>query len=828
MIKRNQIVLSIALLISGTCLSYGQKIELIPPAQIDSISRLIEKQQENDREKVRLLNEYARLNFYNMNFQEGFNATIEARNLSQKLSYNLGEAYYYQNLAAFTGRHEIYEYYLVKAEQIAENESLIPLNFPEGYPHDNLDSLIIVRLDPVYTHYEPTKELEIKAAITDRLCWSNYWQGNYDELYSGLRNFIKIYEEIGENYPIGMYYMNLSSFAGFTEGIVDIEALKEEFSALLSRTDDVEEIKTLYHAMATFYNNTGQTRNAIEYFLKSIEYLKQKNNLSKLSNVYESIHDLYAQLEFHTKAIEARKNQIAILEQLNDTVNIRSIQGLLVWDYYNARNYDEARLTINKLIQTSTTPEEKENFYEVNNSLEGQILMDRGYFKEAIPIFIISLEICNQWSKPWVAKHLAVCYYNLNDYETALNYSLSSIEYSKAVDRNNAFNKQIYQLVSSIYDAMGNKPKAYDYLKMYHQILLNEKEGSGTTVAETLMESMMEQSQKKIDLLEEEALLKEQKTKTQRLWIISIVGALLSTLLILVILYRNNKNKQKANKLLQQQKDEIQTTLEQLKATQTQLIQSEKMASLGELTAGIAHEIQNPLNFVNNFSEVNSELIDEMNDEIDNENFKEIKAIATDLKINEQKINHHGKRAESIVKGMLLHSRGSSGQKEPTDLNALCDEYLRLSYHGFRAKDKGFTADFKLLADENLPKIEVVQQDIGRVLLNLINNAFYACSECLKNTVDEKGKQDENTYQPQVVVITRKTSGNLEIIVKDNGSGIPDSIKAKIFQPFFTTKPTGSGTGLGLSLSYDIIKAHKGKLEVKSELNKGTEFIIQL
>jgi signal transduction histidine kinase len=267
-------------------------------------------------------------------------------------------------------------------------------------------------------------------------------------------------------------------------------------------------------------------------------------------------------------------------------------------------------------------------------------------------------------------------------------------------------------------------------------------------------------------------------------------------------------------------------SMEDLRSTQTQLIQTEKMASLGQLTAGIAHEIQNPLNFVNNFSEINSELIDEALDENEKRNHLEVKSILNDLKENESKIIHHGKRAESIVKGMLLHSRGNSGHKELVDINALCDEFLRLSYHGFRAKDKSFNAEFKLEADKSLPKIEVVPQDIGRVLLNLINNAFYA--------VDKKAKSNTpNNYMPAVTICTvssKSTSGDLgvKISVKDNGEGIPSNIVNKIFQPFFTTKPTGQGTGLGLSLAYDIVKAHGGEIKVETKENERTEFIIHL
>lgn len=265
---------------------------------------------------------------------------------------------------------------------------------------------------------------------------------------------------------------------------------------------------------------------------------------------------------------------------------------------------------------------------------------------------------------------------------------------------------------------------------------------------------------------------------------------------------------------------EIRSALDNLKATQSQLIQAEKMASLGELTAGIAHEIQNPLNFVNNFSEVNIELLNEMKDEIERGNTEEVKSIAEDIESNEKKINHHGKRADAIVKGMLQHSRASSGVKEPTDINSLADEYLRLAYHGLRAKDKSFNAKMETDYDESIGNVNVVPQDIGRVILNLITNAFYS--------VTEKKKLKADGYEPTVSVSTKKLGEKIEIKVRDNGKGIPLKVLDKIFQPFFTTKPSGQGTGLGLSLSYDIIKAHGGELKAESKEGEGADFIISL
>jgi signal transduction histidine kinase len=272
---------------------------------------------------------------------------------------------------------------------------------------------------------------------------------------------------------------------------------------------------------------------------------------------------------------------------------------------------------------------------------------------------------------------------------------------------------------------------------------------------------------------------------------------------------------------LESAKEEVDKALVELKQTQAQLVQSEKMASLGELTAGIAHEIQNPLNFVNNFSEVSNELLDEMKLQIDNGDANEAKQLAEDVKKNLEKILFHGKRADAIVKGMLQHSRSSSGQKEMTDINVLADEYIRLAYHGLRAKNKSFQANFKCEFDDTIGKISVIPQDMGRVLLNLVNNAFYA--------VSEKKAHQNGTYEPIVTIQTRKNGNTIEISVRDNGNGIPAKVLDKIFQPFFTTKPTGEGTGLGLSLSYDIItKTHFGKLEVKTKEGQGTEFIISL
>ena len=343
--------------------------------------------------------------------------------------------------------------------------------------------------------------------------------------------------------------------------------------------------------------------------------------------------------------------------------------------------------------------------------------------------------------------------------------------------------------------------------------------------------------QLRLKKLEEDSIQTQNKIRTY-----AMLAGIAVFMLIAFLLYRNNRNRKKANELLlhknveiELQKKNVEQTLTELRSAQAQLIQSEKMASLGELTAGIAHEIQNPLNFVNNFSEINIELIDELKSEkskVKSERDEQLEEeLLNDIAENEKKINHHGKRADAIVKGMLQHSRSSTGQKEPTDINALADEYLRLSYHGLRAKDNAFNATLKTDFDQRIGNINIIPQDIGRVVLNLINNAFYAVDEKKKTPHPLKGGEE---YQPLVTVTTRRLSsplgdgGKIEISVADNGNGIPQKIIDKIFQPFFTTKPTGQGTGLGLSLAYDIIKAHGGEIKVETKEGEGSEFTIQL
>ena len=408
--------------------------------------------------------------------------------------------------------------------------------------------------------------------------------------------------------------------------------------------------------------------------------------------------------------------------------------------------------------------------------------------------------------------------YNKNkQFDSAFKYAYST--YQAAIQYSYA---GLITSSSGLLAGLYNQQKQYDSVVKYMTVESKYKDSIfGQEALKSIQALTSEEQLKALEKQREiEEAIKEYKATLKNYF---FIAGLLLLLIIIGLMYRVNKQRMKSKK-------QIETAYDNLKSTQSQLIQSEKMASLGELTAGIAHEIQNPLNFVNNFSEVSTELLDEMKDALQKDDKNEAIAIAGDIKENLQKITHHGKRADAIVKGMLQHSQSSSGVKEPTDINKLADEYFWLAYHGLRSKDKSFNATMKTDFDESLGKINIIPQDIGRVILNLITNAFYAVNE-KKKAPTLKGEN----YEPTVTVSTRRISspphggaGGLQLSVIDNGNGIPQKVLDKIFQPFFTTKPTGQGTGLGLSLAYDIVKAHGGELKVETKEGEGSEFIIQL
>jgi len=541
-----------------------------------------------------------------------------------------------------------------------------------------------------------------------------------------------------------------------------------------------------------------------------------------LSYIHMTFCGLYSYTDNYEKAIVSGKEAIRIAEYLKDTLDLAYSYSTIVEAYIKFNKLDSALYYCQGAVDFYEAGIERKYLADVYIQI-GEIFKQKGEFILAKENFVKAIQTGILYNNPILRGEaqleLARLFQSQSKFDSSLYHSKEALAILEITGKEKS-TAIAYRMISDCYLSLGKSDSSFVYLRL--ATVLNDK----------LDKAEKEKIQEFQVAGFEEALrsqeLEKEKIQTQnKIRTYGLLAGLVVFMLIAFLLYRNNRNRKKANDLLQhknveieQQKKNVEQTLTELKSTQSQLIQSEKMASLGELTAGIAHEIQNPLNFVNNFSEVNTELIDELGEEAEKGNLDEVKAIAKDIKENEQKINHHGKRAGDIVKGMLQHSRTSTGVKEPTNINALADEYLRLSYHGLRAKDKDFNAEMKTDFDATIGKINIIPQDIGRVLLNLFNNAFYA--------VNEQKSRNLNSYEPTVSVITKKVGDKVEIKVSDNGNGIPQKALDKIFQPFFTTKPTGQGTGLGLSLSYDIVKAHGGEIKVETKEGEGSIFIIQL
>ena len=565
-----------------------------------------------------------------------------------------------------------------------------------------------------------------------------------------------------------------------------------------------------YRSKFYAFNCTGNFPMALQAalnFEKTYEQLKEDGRPQGTPHYFVGV--LYREMADYPAAIlklqQTINLQIQLKQPLNDVFFAYSQLGLL---YLSLNQLDSALFFAQRGYDLGlhSTNEYKKYFSLAIGTL-GSVHVALHDYKEAETLFRHATQQSSQFNNIYFEarnyNNLANLFDKENLKDSAIYYA--GISLRLCLDHNfGEFTLEVSKLLVKIYDS---EKKADSTLK-YMRIMVVAKD---SVFSQSKGQQFRQFAYDEIQRQQEVNTEKERYQNKIRLSI--LLTALSMFFLLAFVLYRNNMQKQKA-------KVKIEKAYAELKTTQSQLIQSEKMASLGELTAGIAHEIQNPLNFVNNFSEVNTELIDELQIELKAGKKEEAIAIAGDIKENEQKINFHGKRADAIVKGMLQHSRSSTDKKEPTDINALADEYLRLSYHGLRAKDKSFNAKLKTDFDTFLQKININPQDIGRVLLNLFTNAFYS--------VAEKKKMQNESYQPSVFVSTKKIDDKVEIRVKDNGTGIPQKVLDKIYQPFFTTKPTGEGTGLGLSLSYDIVKAHGGQLKVETKEGEGATFIIIL
>ncbi len=538
------------------------------------------------------------------------------------------------------------------------------------------------------------------------------------------------------------------------------------------KLNDESDEAPIYSNMAGALYSMGDVVKAEPYCLYAIKIARKIGNKStegyachQLGNIYNR---LYKYNEAYTYSMNGASLAKAVADQRLEASCLSDAAAALA----GLNKFNEAaKLNSNAIVIADSSKDSL--CISLSYSVMGDILKREGKYKEAIPFY-------EKYSQ-------LIPGGNIYDPDVADHYAALSECYEKTGNFNKALS--VYKLATKINDSLRNLNNIRKATELAVSYEFKKKQELAKAI----------QDKKDADT---------KRKRTQQYFIIAgLAVVVLAFIAIAVIQLRNNRQKQKANALLQhqkkeieQQKEKVEITLTELKSTQAQLIQSEKMASLGELTAGIAHEIQNPLNFVNNFSEVNKELLEELKEEADKGNIVEVKSIANNLIDNSKKINHHGKRADAIVKGMLQHSRQTKGVKEPTPLNALCNEYLRLSYHGMLAKEKDFNAEIKTDFDESIGKINIVPQDIGRVLLNLFNNAFYAANEKSQQSTVNSPQPLLHEYKPLVFIRTKKINDKVEIRVEDNGNGIPSNIIDKIFQPFFTTKPTGEGTGLGLSL----------------------------
>ncbi|HVG41938.1 MAG TPA: ATP-binding protein [Chitinophagaceae bacterium] len=572
------------------------------------------------------------------------------------------------------------------------------------------------------------------------------------------------------------------------------------------------------------YSFTSNYPKAYETYLQALKIYEERNDLLGIGATYNNIALIYDDQENIRRALDNYLITTSIFDKLKKqdkkSYNEFKIDNFYVIvlnnignDYEKINKLDSALMYQNKAYDLAVAIDDKNNMGTVLSTL-ANIHTKMKKYELALNEYVTSINYSKQFvDYQTIADSyfgIAIVYQKENKIDSALFHAQNSYIYATESSYLNGQQKAT-MLLSNIYNSINKIDSAFKYYKIGESLKDSITNNDITRQLQQL--SFNEQ-------LRQQEISAEREQYNSKLKMYALAGILIILVVLAGALLRNNMHKQKANRVLQVQKEKTEKALNELKSAQTKLIQSEKMASLGELTAGIAHEIQNPLNFVNNFSEVNADLIDEMKEEIKEGNTEQVLELAEMMKENNLKVTEHGKRADAIVKGMLEHSR-NSGRMEPTDINALTMEYLGLSYHGLRAKDKTFNASIHTDYDETIGKAIVNPQYIGRVLLNLLNNAFYSISE--------KKKSVNGDYEPSVYISTKKVNDKIQIRIKDNGLGIPQVILDKIYQPFFTTKPTGKGTGLGLSLSYDIItKDHGGDLKVNTKEGEFAEFIITL
>jgi signal transduction histidine kinase len=597
----------------------------------------------------------------------------------------------------------------------------------------------------------------------------------------------------------------------------------EELISLASEAKNDKYLFQGYYQKGNKKRILGDYQEALDAYFTSANAATRAKNISYEASAYGAIGDVYSLAGNYSSANSYYNKAIPMLRQTGDSIPLASFilnagESLRKNGRYDSalQYFKESGEIFKNMNYPTGTAYSLGNIGMVYASTGKNNLAEKN-INEAIEMLTVSHDyypICDYLIS------LSDMYLNEGDVQKALDDAGRSLDLASQFHLKEQISNGNLKL-SEIYEKAGKWDESLKHYKA-HIVYRDSLNNTKTIQKMADLRTNFEVSQKQAEV----NLLNRQK-KLQRFLLFAALIVLVMIITLVIILFRNNRQKQRAYTLLikakeitDEQRDQTNKALEKLKRAQAHLIQSEKMASLGELTAGIAHEIQNPLNFVNNFSELNSELITELQAENKRGNPDAVHEISEEIFRNEEKIGHHGKRADAIVKGMLQHSQPGASEKVPTNINALVGEYFRLAYHGLRAKDKSFSAAMHTDFDPQAGEINIVPQEIGRVILNLANNAFYA--------VAAKNKEAGDDFSPAVTVSTKKINDQLLISVKDNGTGISAPVKEKIFQPFFTTKGPGIGTGLGLSLSYDIAKAHGGEIRVESEEGVGSEFIVIL
>ncbi len=653
--------------------------------------------------------------------------------------------------------------------------------------------------------------------------YNYYSQNRFDSLQALFKSSVNDSVRMAVSRDLGLYYNESKTDSSFYFHSIQLK-LAQQLKQKLWEAD-------AYDILGFVLTSMGNYPKALQYFLNGLliaedpkterdiwritKFSKTADPYTARITVLASIHNdmnvLYKMAGNESKHMASLLEAQRLASNITDTIML-SFTSMNLGSTYKDRDILDSALIFEKLAVKYAEQTGFKVYYGFMLGLQADIYAKMGLKDSAIKYYLQSIYFNRNQRTYSNEARFSLSYAKLfldqNELDSSLFYARSGLDIY-TITNELAGKLLAYKTLSTIFKRLNQTDKAFYFQEL--AIAANDSLSNASKVKQ--FESIGFDKELRVQELEREKVITQNRNRTY-----AFIAGTTVLCIIGLLLYRNNRQKQKANRILE-------ATLSNLKDTQAQLIQSEKMASLGELTAGIAHEIQNPLNFVNNFSEVSKELIDEVKSErakVKSERDKVLEEeLLDDIAQNLEKINHHGKRADAIVKGMLEHSRTSTRQKEPTDINALAEEYLKLAYQSLRARDKDFNAELITNFDPKIPKIDVVAQDIGRVILNLISNAFYA--------INERSKKGEAGYIPKVIVTTQLTANSQQLIaIKDNGNGIPQNIVDKIFQPFFTTKPTGQGTGLGLSLSYDIVKAHVGELTVQTKEGEGSEFIIQL